>query len=179
MTLAKGTQVITKDQIVALLATNDKAIARALLVLNANQTADEQVAEDVKYQNGKGFRPCHARMGTSMAKFYGARGFLTPKQISYWRKPDAKGTMKIAIYWRQLMEAAEQKAAATVVEMTPILLERKMDAPDVGNLCEELIALEEQYNCDVDGDDFAYLERLQERMAMLRKEIARAHMETN
>lgn len=103
---------LTKENIVNLLATNDKAIGRALIVLNNNQTADEQIAETVRYQNGKGFRPCHARMGTSMAKFFQERGYLSPKQVAYWRKEDAKGNMKIAIYWRQLIEAAEQKREA-------------------------------------------------------------------
>lgn len=43
----------SKDKIVQLLETNDKAVARALVRLNANQTADEQDQETVKYQNGK------------------------------------------------------------------------------------------------------------------------------
>lgn len=100
---------LSKETIVKLLATNDKAIARALVVLNNNQTADEQASGNVRHLNGKGFRPCHARMGTSMAQFYQRTGFLSAKQIAYWRKEDAKGNMKIAIYWRQLIEAAEQK----------------------------------------------------------------------
>mgnify|MGYP003348127132 CR=1 FL=1 len=102
---------LTKENIVNLLATNDKAIGRALVVLNNNQTADEQINGSVTHLNGKGFRPCHARMGTSMAKFFMDRGYLSDKQVAYWRKPDAKGNMKIAIYWRQLIEAATEKAA--------------------------------------------------------------------
>ena len=104
--------MLSKESISKLLATNDKAIARALQVINGNQTADEQVQETVKYQNGMGFRPCHARMGTSMAEFYTRYGYLSPKQINYWRKMDRSGTMRIAIYWRQLAEAAEAKSAA-------------------------------------------------------------------
>ena len=93
----------SKDRIVHLLETNDKAVARALVRLNANQTADEQDQETVKYQNGKGFRPCHARMGSSMAKFFEKRGYLTQKQVEYWRKRDRKGNMRIGIYAGQLM----------------------------------------------------------------------------
>ena len=93
----------SKDKIVQLLETNDKAVARALVRLNANQTADEQDQETVKYQNGKGFRPCHARMGSSMAKFFEKRGYLTQKQVEYWRKRDRKGNMRIGIYAGQLM----------------------------------------------------------------------------
>jgi hypothetical protein len=93
----------TKDKIVDLLAKNDKAVGRALVRLLQNQTADEQAAETAKYLNGKGFRPCHARMGTSMAKFYQSKGYLTKKQAAYWRVRDKKGNMRIGIYAGQLM----------------------------------------------------------------------------
>ena len=55
---------LNRDSIVKLLETNDKAIIRALVVLNQYQTADEQVSEDTRHRNGQGFKPCHARMGT-------------------------------------------------------------------------------------------------------------------
>jgi hypothetical protein len=104
--------MLTKNEIVELLKTNDKAVARALVVINENQTSDEQRTEDTKYLNGVGFRPCHARMGTSMAKFYKQRGFLSAKQIAYWRRVMKDGNMRIGIYWKQLAVAAEAKAAA-------------------------------------------------------------------
>jgi hypothetical protein len=102
---------LTGTEIVTLLRTNDKAIARALVVLKDLQTADEQSSETTRHLNGKGFRPCHARMGVSMAKFYERNGYLSPKQIAYWRKEGKEG-MRIAIYWRQLLAAAHRKAAA-------------------------------------------------------------------
>ena len=102
---------LTKEAITRLLATSDKAVARALLVLHNNQTASEQRTESTVLRNNIGWRPCHARMGTSMATFYKARGFLTPKQVAYWRKEMACGNMRIAVYWRQLAEAAAAKAA--------------------------------------------------------------------
>lgn len=103
---------VTKAAIIEMLKTDDRAVARALVVLNERQTADEQASEDTRYRNGRGFRPCHARMGTSMAKFFTARGYLTPKQIAYFRKPDASGKMRIEIYAGQLLEVAEAKAEA-------------------------------------------------------------------
>ena len=103
---------LDKASIVALLESNDRAIGRALLVLRANQTADEQVSETVRHLNGKGFRPCHARMGTSMANFFEKYGRLSEKQIAYWRKRDAAGNMRIGIYWRQLIDAAKAKVEA-------------------------------------------------------------------
>jgi hypothetical protein len=101
---------LTGNDIIRLLETNDKAIARALLVLKDRQTADEQRSESTRHLNGRGFRPCHARMGVSMAKFFERNGYLSPKQIAYWRKRGKEG-MRIAIYWRQLLEAAHEKAA--------------------------------------------------------------------
>lgn len=103
--------MLTKEQIVNLLKTNDKAICRALVVLNERQTYTEQSSEATLNRNGRGFRPCHARMGTSMAKFYQKRGYLTEKQIAYWRREMADGNMRIGIYWKQLAEAAAEKAA--------------------------------------------------------------------
>lgn len=108
---------MNKQDIIDLLRTNDKAIARALLVLNERQTADEQVTEDTKYRNGQGFRPCHARMGSSMAKFYARTGYLSPRQVAYWRQPQKDGKMRIGIYAGQLLEIAESKARAAIARM--------------------------------------------------------------
>ena len=104
--------MFTKAQLSEMLRTNDKALVRALLVLNERQTVDEQASESTRYQNGRGFRPCHATMGTSMAKFYIRNGYLSPKQLAWWRKPMQCGNMRIEVYWKQLDEAAEEKAAS-------------------------------------------------------------------
>lgn len=106
---------ITGKDIVNLLKTSDKAIARALIVLFERQTDDEKTSENTRHHNNRGFRPCHARMGTSMAKFYMRNGYLTPKQIAYWRQEGKEG-MRIAIYWRQLLDAAHKKAQAKADE---------------------------------------------------------------
>lgn len=101
---------LTGTDIVNLLRSNDKAVCRALVVLKNRQTTDEQIQKDTKYRNGMGFRPAHARMGTSMAEFYEKHGYLSEKQIAYWRKEGKQG-MRISIYWRQLLEAVKEKAA--------------------------------------------------------------------
>jgi hypothetical protein len=102
---------LTGTDIVKLLETNDRAVARALVVLYERQTEDEKASEDTRHHNNRGFRPCHARMGTSMAKFYLRNGYLSPKQVAYWRKQGKEG-MRISIYWRQLLDAAHRKAVA-------------------------------------------------------------------
>lgn len=99
----------TKEKIIQLLETNDQAVARALVRINENQTFDEQDNQDTKYRNGRGFRPCHARMGTSMSIFFRRNGYLSPKQVKYWRVRDKKGNMRIGIYAGQLLKKVEQK----------------------------------------------------------------------
>lgn len=107
-------KAMNKEHIIKLLETNDKAVIRALVVLNARQTPNEQSSQMTVQNNGRGFTPYHAFMGTSMANFYAKTGFLTDKQIAYWRKPNAKGRMKIAMYWKQLKDEADQKALSKV-----------------------------------------------------------------
>ena len=102
---------LTRESIINLLMTNDAAVCRALIVLNNNQTADEQQCEATTHHNNRGFQPSAARMGTSMAKFYLRNKYLSQKQINYWRKPNAKGTPRIGIYWKQLIDAANAKKA--------------------------------------------------------------------
>jgi hypothetical protein len=100
----------SREYIENLLATNDRAVIRALLALTERQTKDEQESEATFYKNGRGFRPCHAHRGVSMAKFFNERGFLTQKQIDYWRIPSKKtGKPRISIYAGQLAEIANSK----------------------------------------------------------------------
>lgn len=102
--------MVTKSEITQMLMSNPKAVGRALIVLNERQTQTEQSAEQTINRNGQGFTPADARMGTSMAKFYAARGYLSEKQLAYWRKPNAKGTPRICKYAGQLLEIAVEKA---------------------------------------------------------------------
>ena len=99
----------TREAIIALLDTNDKAVGRALVQLAARQTADERTEEVTKHNNGRGFKPCHARMGTSMADFFTRNGYLSPKQVAYWRKVKGTGNTRIGCYWRQLLECIEEQ----------------------------------------------------------------------
>lgn len=101
--------MIDKAYIVNLLKNRDLAVARALVALKNRQTSDEQVSETTKHNNKMGFRPCHAFIGTEMANFYEKNGFLTKKQISYWRTITGSGKMRIEIYAGQLLNIAKQK----------------------------------------------------------------------
>jgi hypothetical protein len=101
---------LSKVDIVNVLKVNDKAVARALVVLTERQTFTEQNSEQTINRNGEGFTPADARMGTSMAKFYLRNGYLSPKQLAYWRKENAKGVQRILKYAGQLLEVAKIKA---------------------------------------------------------------------
>ena len=167
--------MLSKETIQHLLATDDRAVARALLVLTDRQTADEQASENTRYLNGMGFRPCHAKMGTSMAKFFRRNGYLTPKQIAYWRGKDRTGSTRIEIYWKQLQEAAAmKKAKVDVVVIAPPMAAAPAVAPlpgltgspwrdpamdpaaagrDFGNDMERKMVLQEQLGDVLDSDD--------------------------
>ena len=163
--------MLTKEKIVQLLQSDDRAVARALVVLTARQTQDEQASEQTRYLNGRGYRPCHARMGASMSKFFERNGYLSPKQIAYWRAKDKTGSMRIGIYAGQLLEEAQikaaKKAAAAVAPLPgltgsafrlPPAADVPSDAPseldrDYGNDMEHRMILAEQLGDVLDSDD--------------------------
>ena len=101
---------MNKNDIIKLLTTNDKAICRALVVINERQTEDEKTLLGTINANGRGFTPADAHMGTSMATYFEKWGKLSEKQLAYWKKPNAKGTPRICKYANQLLEIALQKA---------------------------------------------------------------------
>lgn len=172
--------MLNKDTIIEMLRTDDRAVARALLVLTARQTADEQASEQTRYLNGRGYRPCHARMGASMSKFFERNGYLSPKQIAYWRAKDRTGSMRIGIYWAQLLEEAQIKAAKKAEQKAefatafaaqnfpPVKLHdfgargpvagNQDDGRDYGNDMERRMVLEYELGDVMDSDDPALIE---------------------
>lgn len=103
---------LTVDMIRQKLLTDDRWLARALVALNERQTWDERRDESTKYHNEQGFRPMHAKRGTSMAQFYQRTGFLTPKQLAWWRARTESGRTRIEIYAGQLLKVAAEKRNA-------------------------------------------------------------------
>lgn len=69
------------------------AIGRALLVLSSVEP---------------GFAGNDRPAGLYMAAFYQKNGFLTERQIAWWRQPDRKNVPRICKYWRQLLEEAQR-----------------------------------------------------------------------
>ncbi len=103
---------LNRQGITDLLARNDRAVERALLVVFRNQTFDEQQHSDTKYRNNRGFNSPDAKFGCVAAKYLIREGKLEDWQIRYWRKLDNRGNMKIAKYWKQLVEAAKKLKTA-------------------------------------------------------------------
>lgn len=109
---------VLKEKVLSVLLREDEvgmhAVGRALVHLHNRQNVEEQYAEETRYRNGRGFRPCHANKGSSMAKWYMSKGFLTAKQRAYWQRPantsNGKSKPRITIYVGQIMEEAEAKA---------------------------------------------------------------------
>lgn len=101
--------ILNRENIIALLQTNDKAVARALLVLTNRQSYDEIQSKDTKHHNGIGFTPADARMGVSMGLLVRNGVSLSPRQIAYWRTPNTKGVPRICKYWKQLLDEAKRK----------------------------------------------------------------------
>lgn len=99
----------TEQSITKLLMTNDLAVTRAILALYRFQTTEEQSAKDSKERNGVGFTKADSEIGTSMAKFALEAGFLTEKQIAYWRRFTGGNKCRICKYARQLLKIANSK----------------------------------------------------------------------
>lgn len=100
---------LTKDYIINLLATNDRAVARALIALNERQTEFEQKEKMTIDANGRGFKSCHGQVGTEMAKSAIQFGSLTQRQVAWWRERNNRGKMRIECYAGQLLSIAMEK----------------------------------------------------------------------
>lgn len=107
-------ETATKQSIEAILRTNDRAVEKAILVLFRNQTREEQALNSTNVHNQKGFTASDAHWGSIHAKTLLRGGRLADWQLRYWRNP-VRGKPRIARYWRQLLIAAEEKAAQKVM----------------------------------------------------------------
>lgn len=94
----------TKEYVQGLLASNDLAVARAIVAIYRRQTQAEQANQATLQDNGVGFTGPDARFLSSLAQWVLKGYALTPRQL-------AKGRAKIMKYWKQLADVAEKKAA--------------------------------------------------------------------
>lgn len=100
--MASTTDVVTRSKVLALLDSNPKAVERALTVLHARQTSDEQNTRDSKHRNSRGFSAPDAPLMSKFAEDLKRYGSLTGPKIRRCR-------IRLRGYWRQLLESAEEK----------------------------------------------------------------------
>ena len=111
--------MLTKESLIDMIETADEAkrvhiIGRACLVLFNRQLDDEKQANTTVTTNFRGFTQADARQGSITAKYYIKHRVLLDWQVAQWLKADRRGTPRIAKYWKQLDEAAKEKAARKV-----------------------------------------------------------------
>ncbi len=94
-----------RAEILEALATNPRAVERALVLLYARQTSDEQSAQMTKHTNGRGFNSVDARFLSDLARKVQKGWKLSGPQMEWARKLLPK-------YAGQLAEEAAAKQAA-------------------------------------------------------------------
>ena len=119
MPIESGYKSWTKSKIVNLLANNDRAVERAIVVVYNNQEGDEQAMQSTHKANGVGFTAFDANILSSFAEQINKKRTLSSKQLEIARKTDKFGNMKIAKYWKQLQAEIIRK-------------EQKLDIPADG-----------------------------------------------
>ena len=88
------------------IAKANRAIAKGVYAIYKYQTHSEKQSESTFYLNGIGFNSAHGKKGTGMGRFFAQHGFLTPKQIAWWRQLTPSGKMRIDTYAGQLARIA-------------------------------------------------------------------------
>jgi hypothetical protein len=91
-----------------LLASNDRAVERAIVAIYNRQTEDEKSDSTTKVRNGMGFAGPDARIGTYYAKWILSGRTLTGKHLDKARQMSFH-------YIRQLVEVATEKMEAAEI----------------------------------------------------------------
>lgn len=96
------TQKEWRENLQELLRTNDQAVLRAIWVIYARQTVEEQIYGVSTEENGRGFTKIDAQFFTELVVQMQAGRELSPRQMAIARN-------KIIKYWRQLMIVSKEK----------------------------------------------------------------------
>lgn len=90
----------TKEMIVEMLETNDKAVTRAVIAIYNHQTASEQDAQCTKISNNIGFNHADAPYLSYCAKYAkDKRTYISGVHLVKCRK-------RVMKYWKQLLDIA-------------------------------------------------------------------------
>lgn len=103
----------TREKFVELITREDEvgmhAVGRALVHLFKRQTEAERQVNTTAVHNMRGFTPADARLGSIAAKYYIKNKKLLDWQIAQWLKPNAKGSLRLEKYHRQIAEEVSAK----------------------------------------------------------------------
>jgi len=100
-----------RERIQNLLATNDAACERALMVLMNGQEKDEIQELTTKYHNNRGFSIVDAPIMTKLATKLRKGERLNPTDLRWLRsQPNKRQHSRIGKYHRQLLEEIARKA---------------------------------------------------------------------
>ena len=138
-------KVWTRDEIADLLATNDRAVGRALAVLYAFQTRDERASDRTVEANGVGFNAVDAEFLSSLARQFEQRKTLSPKQIYWARKALKKYVGQLVEYANEKAKLDERLPGEPEIARKPAAPPVAAPAPDLGNQAEEELAIEQYY----------------------------------
>ena len=85
--MSDGTKKVwARGEIEDMLRTQDAAVERAMVAIWERQTMDEQVTQNVKHNNGRGFSHWSARSGTYYAGWVRSGRRLTGKHLDKARR---------------------------------------------------------------------------------------------
>jgi hypothetical protein len=116
MATATAVVVWTYSRLIALLESNRAALERAILTLNARQTADERATLVSRHENGRGWNQRDASFGGSLAEWI-ERGVAPRSEGGFGKAPGTcltptqrEGALRLVQkYWKQLLEEIAQK----------------------------------------------------------------------
>lgn len=91
-----------RENLTALLESNNLAVEKALLRLYERQTRDEQSDETVRYRNDIGFRVCDAKRASYWVRWIKSGRHLTGKHL-------VKAREVVKHYHRQLLEIVDEQ----------------------------------------------------------------------
>lgn len=99
---------MNRDQIKALLVSDNRAVEAGICRIYSNQTEDEKCDNTTRHTNGRGFNYRDADYGSYLAKWVLSGKHLTGKHLERARK-------MCVFYVRQLEEASQDKLAENTV----------------------------------------------------------------
>ena len=110
----------TKERMQSLLATNDLAVERALVVIYDRQTQDEKQVSRTKHDNSRGFRKNHDSTGSKLARFVLKGWKEHGKNRTHLYPANLEKARKIVMwYHRQLCEVANAKESSKQEQPLP------------------------------------------------------------